>query len=186
MNAFEFNKIAGILLGTVLFALGLGYFADAVFSKPHSENPGWVPDAMKQAAAPAGHGAAAGKAEEPKDAPIAERLASADPAKGEATFKKNCASCHTTESGGANKVGPNLHGAVMRKLGAASFGYSEALKAKGGEWTYDNLDHWIANPKGFIAGNKMTYAGEKDAAVRANLIAWLRTQADSPAPLPGK
>lgn len=183
MNSFEFNKIAGILLGTVLFALGLGYFADAVFSKPHAADPGWIPDAMKQAAAPAGGAGAAAK-EEAKDAPIAERLAKADPAKGEATFKKNCASCHTIDSGGANKVGPNLYGVVMRKLASSSFGYSDALKNKGGEWTYDHLDHWIANPRAFAAGNKMTYAGDKDAAERANLIAYMRAQAATPAPLP--
>lgn len=186
MNFFELNKIAGILLGTLLFTLGLGYFAQAVFSPEHMSNPGWVPDAMK-AAADAGHGgAAAAKTEEAKDAPIAERLASADPAKGEASFKKNCASCHTTEAGGANKVGPNLNGVVARKVASASFGYSDALKGKGGEWSYDNLDHWIANPKGFAAGNKMSYGGDKDAADRANIIAWLRTQAANPAPLPGK
>lgn len=186
MNAFEFNKIAGILLGTLLFTLGLGYFAGAVFAPEHMSNPGWVPDAMKAAAA-GGHGAAAAKTEEAKDAPIAERMASADAAKGEAAFKKNCSSCHTTESGGANKVGPNLYGVVARKLaGHEGFGYSEALKGKGGEWSYDNLDHWIANPKAFAAGNKMSYGGDKDAAQRASIIAFLRTQAASPAPLPGK
>ena len=185
MNSFEFNKIAGISLGTLLFTIGLGYFAQAVFHKEASSNPGWVPDAM-QAAATAGHGAAEAKKAEPAAAPIAERMASADPAKGEAAFKKNCASCHTTEAGGANKVGPNLHGVVMRKLAAGSFGYSDALKSKGGDWTYDALDHWIANPKGFAPGNKMSYAGDKDAASRANIIAFLRMQAPSPAPLPAK
>ncbi|QLP98664.1 MAG: cytochrome c family protein [Rhodoblastus sp.] len=125
-----------------------------------------------------------GQKDEPKDAPIAERLAKADAAKGEATFKKNCASCHTIESGGANKVGPNLYGVVTRKIASGSFGYSDGLKGKGGEWTYDNLDHWIANPRAFAAGNKMTFAGDKDAASRADLIAYLRAQAASPAPLP--
>lgn len=185
MNAFEFNKIAGALLGTLLLTLGLGYFAEAVFSKDHPTNPGWVPDAM-QAAASAGHGGGEAKKEDAKDAPIAERLAAADAAKGEASFKKNCSSCHTTEAGGANKVGPNLNGVVTRKLASGAFGYSDALKGKGGEWTYDNLDHWIANPKGFAAGNKMSYGGDKDAADRANIIAFLRTQAANPAPLPGK
>lgn len=184
--SFEFNKIAGILLGTLLFTLGLGYFADAIFSKETPKNPGWIPPAMEAAAA-GGHGAGAGEAkkEEPKDPPIAQRMASADAAKGEALFKKNCASCHTIESGGPNKVGPNLYGVVTRKLaGHEGFGYSEALKSKGGEWTYDNLDHWIASPKGFAPGNKMTYNGDKNAAERANLIGYLRAQAASPAPLP--
>jgi len=185
MNFFELNKMAGILLGTLLFTLGLGYFADAVFSKETLRNPGWIPPAM-EAAASGGHGAAAGEAkkEEAKDPPIAERLAKADAAKGEASFKKNCASCHTVESGGANKVGPNLYGVVARKVASGSFGYSDGLKGKGGDWTYDNLDHWIANPKGFAAGNKMTFAGDKDAADRANIISYLRAQAATPAPLP--
>lgn len=186
MNFFELNKIAGILLGTLLFTLGLGYFADAVFSKETLRNPGWIPPAM-EAAASGGHGAAAGQAkkEEAKDPPIAERLAKADAAKGEAAFKKNCASCHTSESGGPNKVGPNLYGVVTRKTaGHEGFNYSEALKSKGGEWTYDNLDHWIANPKSFAPGNKMSYGGDKDAAQRADIIAYLRSQAATPAPLP--
>jgi cytochrome c len=183
MDAFELNKIAGITLGTLLFALGLGYFADAAFYRPAPANPGWTPPGLDHAAAPA----AGAKKEEVKDAPIAERLAAADAAKGEAVFKKLCASCHTADQGGANKTGPNLYGVVARKIaGHEGFSYSDALKKHGGDWSYDNLDHWVANPKEFASGNKMTFAGDKNAASRADLIAWLRAQSASPAPLPGK
>lgn len=179
MNIFhEWYKVAAGLLGAMLFAIGLGYVSDAIFSKPPPPRP------EHAAAAPA---AAAPEAkQEEKAPPIAERLAKADPAKGDASFKKTCASCHTADQGGANKVGPNLYGVVGRKIaGHEGFAYSDPLKGKGGEWSYDLLDQWIANPKSVAAGNKMSYAGDKDAGDRADIIAWLRAQAATPAPLPG-
>jgi cytochrome c len=181
MNIFhEWYKVAAGLLGAMLFAIGLGYVSDAIYSKPPPPRP------EHAAAAPAA-AAPQAKADEPQAPPIAERMAKADPAKGEALFKKNCTSCHGAEQGGANKVGPNLYGVVGRKIaGHEGFAYSDALKGKGGEWSYDLLDQWIANPRSVAAGNKMTYAGERDPAARADLIAWLRMQAATPAPLPAK
>ena len=76
--------------------------------------------------------------------------------------------------------------ATNRFASLGDFSYSEALKGKGGNWSYDNLDHFIAAPKAFASGTKMAYGGEKDAAKRADIIAYLRSMADTPAPLPGK
>ena len=180
MDSFEFNKIAGAVLGTLLFIMGLGIVSDAVFKGGVPKQSAYALPAAEEA--PAG-GAAAAAA---PSVPLPELLAKADAKKGEGLFKA-CASCHVADKGGANKVGPALYGIVNRQIAsAAGFGYSDALKGKGGNWSYDNLDHFIANPKGFASGTKMAYGGEKDAAKRADLIAYLRSMADAPAALPGK
>ncbi len=174
----ELNKIAGGVLGTLLFAMGLGAVSNLIYAAPRPEKPGYdLPVGEEKPAA--GAAAAAAPA-----VPLPQLLAKADAAKGQDVFKA-CAACHTADKGGANKVGPNLYGVVGRAKGAiAGFGYSDPMKAKGGDWSFKELDAFIANPKADIPGTKMAYGGEKDAAKRANLLAYLRSLADSPAPLP--
>jgi cytochrome c len=111
-------------------------------------------------------------------------LAAAKPEAGAATFK-SCNACHSPDKGGANKVGPALWGIVGRSQGAAEgFNYSAGLKAKGGNWTAENLVAFLNNPKGYIAGTKMIYGGITDPEKLADLLAYLNTLSDSPAPLP--
>ena len=121
-------------------------------------------------------------------APAAEDLAvllvAASPERGAKAFKK-CKACHTTKSGGANRVGPNLWDVVGRsKAGAAGFAYSSALKKLGGAWSYEDLDGFLARPKKFVPGTKMSFAGMKKAKDRAAVIAYLRSFSESPKPLP--
>lgn len=109
-------------------------------------------------------------------------------AMGEQVFKR-CAACHTIDKGGANKVGPNLYGVVTRPVAShEGFAYSGAMKefSQGGSvvWDYDHLDHFLLSPKGLVKGTAMGFAGLKNPKERADLIAYLRTLADSPAPLP--
>ncbi|MBY0224571.1 MAG: cytochrome c family protein [Hyphomicrobium sp.] len=113
-------------------------------------------------------------------------LASAKADDGAAGFKK-CAACHAVKKDAPSGAAPNLWGIVNRpKAAQADFAakYSDAMKAKGGEWTYENLALFLHQPKGYIAGTKMAFAGIKDPAEIANVIAYLRTLADAPAPLP--
>lgn len=113
-------------------------------------------------------------------------LASAKANDGAAGFKK-CAACHAVKKDAPSGAAPNLWGIVNRpKAAQADFAakYSDAIKAKGGEWTYENLALFLHQPKGYIAGTKMAFAGIKDPAEVANVIAYLRTLADAPAPLP--
>lgn len=121
------------------------------------------------------------------DAPAANAmtmLASAAPEKGAKLFKK-CKSCHTVTKGGKNTVGPNLWDVVGRaKAGGAGFKYSNALKEKGGEWSFADLDAFIANPKAYAKGTKMSFAGLKKAGDRAAMMLYLRSLSDAPKPLP--
>ncbi|WP_395664849.1 c-type cytochrome [Methylocella sp.] len=178
MFSFEVNKIAGAVLGALLLAMGLSVIGDMIFSHPHLETPGFA-----VAVAPEAHQAAPAAA---AVAPLPERLAKADVAKGQAAAKA-CAACHSFDKGGAAKAGPPLYGVVDRPKGSvAGFSYSDGMKAKGGEWTFDDLDHFITSPKSFVSGTKMSFAGEADPQKRADIIDYLHTLSDAPAALPGK
>ena len=110
---------------------------------------------------------------------------SGEPAKGERLFNQQCKSCHTVDKGGANKVGPNLWSVVGRKKASHDgFSYSSALQGKGGDWSYEDINHMIFKPQGYVRGTKMAFAGLVKEQDRADVIAYLRTMSDSPAPLP--
>jgi cytochrome c2 len=133
-----------------------------------------------EAAAPAGGAAkpAGGGSE------IVALLATADPKQGEADAAL-CKVCHSFAKGGPAVVGPDLYGVIGRKIASVEgFNYTPGLKAHDGEWTYELLDTWITNPQAFAPGTMMAFPGIPEAKKRANVIAFLRANADSPAPLP--
>ena len=179
MDSFELNKIMGAVFATCLGVLTLNIAAGAIFSPQKLEKPGYDIAVPETPAA----GAETAKAE-PSE-PIAVRLASADPKRGEAAAKQ-CASCHTFEKGGPNRVGPNLYNIVNDEKGHGreGFNFSAAMKAAGGKWTYEDLDQFLTNPKAYIKGTSMGYAGLSRPGARADLISYLRSLSDNPAPLP--
>ncbi|WP_432285172.1 cytochrome c family protein [Aminobacter sp. BA135] len=183
MDSFEMNKVLGGLLGTAFVVFSISLVSDAIFAAPVPEKPGFAIEAAEEGGAGAGGGEAA-----PAAVPVAQLLASANAEAGAAVFKK-CTACHSIEKGGPNKVGPDLWGVVNRPIAShEGFGYSGAMKefSEGGKvvWDFEHLNHFLTSPKGFIKGTAMGFAGIKKDDERANLIAYLNSQSDSPAPLP--
>jgi cytochrome c len=180
MNSFEINKIAGAVLGVLTFAMLTSFVGELIFAEKKAKVAGYALPGIEAVAAPV-------TAAAPAAEPIAKRLASADAGKGQSTFRQ-CTACHTPDKGGANKVGPNLWGVLDRAKGAvAGFGYSAALKTvagKGEKWGYAELDKFLENPKGYMPGTSMSFGGVANPATRADLVAYLRSLADTPAPLP--
>jgi len=181
MDSFTFNKIAGAVLMVLLLTMGLGFVSDNIFKPPIPDDPGY----RIVLAAPQDSDSVVEAV--PEVVPIGERLLAASVSSGESAARK-CAACHAFEKGGANKVGPALYAVLGRKPGGLDdFGYSSAMVAYGdekGEWTYDGLDNFLANPKQYIDGTSMGFAGIRRPEERADLIAYMREQADDPVPLP--
>jgi cytochrome c len=178
MDSFEFNKIAGAVLGTLLATFGLHILAEEIFHPERPATPGFAIAVAESGGEAAGGGQAAA-------VPVATLLQTADPAKGQAATKP-CLACHSFEKGGQNKVGPNLWGVVERPIAShEGFAYSDALKAKSDQkWTFELLNDFIHDPRSFAPGTKMTYAGMKRDSARADILAYLRTLSDNPAPFP--
>ena len=177
MDSFELNKILGAILGTCLILLVTSFAAGAIFAPNKPEKPGFEIAVKEEAAG--GEKAAAAPSE-----PIEKLLQTASVQKGEQAAKK-CGACHDFTKGGPNKVGPNLFGIVGDKKGEGrGFNYSAALKAKGGTWSIDDLNKFIDSPKGFVPGTAMGFAGIQKDSERADVIAYLNSLSDNPAPLP--
>jgi cytochrome c len=169
-------RVYGALFGSILFALSLGVLSDVLIVGKPANPPGY--DLPSGAPAPAKAAAAA------PVTPLPVLLAKADPKKGEA-LAKVCASCHNFAKGAGPKVGPDLYGVVGRPKGSESgFDYSDAMKKKGGDWTFADINEFITNPKAYVPGTKMGFGGEADPEKRADIIAYLRTLSDNPVPLP--
>ncbi len=168
------NTIAGWVLGAGIAALGLTIVTGEHFKAERPEKMGYAVQGVEQE----GGAAVAEK-------PFAFYMSQADAGKGEAVFKK-CAACHNADKGGANALGPNLYGVVgdAAATGRGGFAFSDALKAKGGKWDFDNLNAWLNSPKAYAPGTKMTFAGLSNPQDRADVIAYLNKQSDHPLPLP--
>jgi cytochrome c len=171
------NKVSAGILSAALLAVGLNVFSKELFTPKAPAIPGYdLPAPEGDATAGAGAAAAA--------EPLPVRLASSDPAKGQNSAKK-CVACHVFDKGGPNKIGPGLYGVIGHdKAAHAGFNYSAAMKSKGGKWTYEDLDHFLENPKAFVPGTIMAFAGVPNPQERANILAYLKTLSDSPVEFP--
>ena len=160
------NTINGWILGALIVALGGSIVSGEVFKAERPEDMGYPIEGVVE------EGEGAAEAEKP----IAFYLASADAAQGEQVFKK-CAACHNADPGGANALGPGLFGVMGNPVAAhPGFAFSDALKGHGGTWDWDNMSAWLANPKKFAPGTKMTFAGLSKPEDRANVMAFLNSR----------
>jgi cytochrome c len=177
MNSFELNKVLGAILGTCLMTLALNIAAGAIFAPEKPAKPGYAIAVKEQG----GEKVAPKEPEQPMEA----MMASSSVEKGQA-IAKQCQACHTFEKGGPNRVGPNLWGIVgsPRGEGRGGFNFSAAMKAKGGTWSFGELYAFLANPRGYIAGTTMTFAGLSRGQQRADVIGYLNTLSDNPLPMP--
>jgi len=179
MDSFEWNKIIGAVLGTAIFIFVVRLVAETIYEPEKPAKPGYVVEGVVEN--PSGGAAAPVEEALPDWGTV---LAKADAAQGKATSSK-CEACHDTSSAKTVKIGPPLFGVVDRpRASIAGFSYSGAMKAKGGTWTYDDLNQFINNPKGFVPGTAMGFAGIQKDSERADVIDYLHTLSDNPVPLP--
>lgn len=170
----RFNTIAGWVLFSGIVALGLSSVSSHYFRADKPHRPHHMGFEIEGVETEGGEEAV----------PLATLLAEADPAKGKAAFAK-CASCHTVNAGGANGIGPNLHGVMGEGIGvgAGGFAFSDALKSHGGTWDFETMDAWLKSPKAFAPGTKMTFAGLGKPEERAAMIVYLNSEGSN-LPLP--
>lgn len=183
MSGFELNKIAASVLLAALIAMVVGTVVNLLYKPKLSlEQRGY------QVAVHEGNTisdpATNNQPEVPLDIPALMKEANAD--EGEKVIKK-CIACHSVDKGGPNKVGPHLWNVIGRhKASIAEYTYSQAMVDKGGVWNYDDLFHFLRNPRKFVPGTKMSFAGLSKPEDIANVIAFLRQKAHDapPPPLP--
>ena len=170
--SLEANKIAAAVLVGGMLTLSVGLVANMIYGGHEGAEGEKAAAAAQPAAKPA-----------PVE-PVSGLLASADTAKGQEATKV-CQSCHSFGKGEPAKVGPNLWGVEGGPTAhMEGFNYSPAIANLRSTWTYENLNHFLASPKNFAPGTKMTFPGFPKVQDRANVIAWLRTQSDNPPALP--
>jgi cytochrome c2 len=175
--SLETNKTLAALLTAGIIASGSGVVSRMLYHPHVPEENAYVIEVPEAAAQK-------GEAATPEAVPLPALLAKANPEKGASEAKK-CAACHSEEKGGAIKIGPPLWGVVGRDIASVEgFEYSEALRSKEGQWTFENIFEFIHGPKAWAPGTKMTFAGIKSPEDRADLLVYLRTLSDQPVPLP--
>lgn len=179
MDSFEWNKIFGAVLGTVLVIAGLNIVVGKMMAPHQSGKPG-----MEVAVVETPTNGGPAPVELPTD--WGTVLPAADVAAGEKIAQQKCISCHDFANGGPNKIGPNLYGVIGAKHAHnATFAYSAGMKnLAAADWTYDAFEKFIKDPKSAVPGTKMTFAGLSKAQDRINLVAYMRTLSASPLAIP--
>ena len=182
MDSFEWNKIFGAVLGTVLFIASLNILVNGMTAPPKAEKPGMEVAGAEETGETGGAATTVVADVKPDWGTV---IPAADIAAGEKVHVR-CQQCHDFTKGGPNKIGPNLWGIIGAKHAqVAGYAYSPAFNAlKDKDWTYDDFYAFMKSPKGAIAGTKMSFAGLSKQADRINLIAYMRTLSDSPLAIP--
>jgi len=181
MDSWEWNKIAGAVLGTLLFVVILKLASEAIFEVPPPAKPGYVVEGVQETASSGG--ASAQPAEEPLP-DFGTVLPAASASNGQQVSQR-CEQCHDLSKGGPNKIGPELWGVEGRpRASHPGFDYSSAMSSSHAPWTFEALYRYLKSPQAVVPGTKMSFAGLRSSQDRIDLIAYLRTQSDSPVPIP--
>ena len=166
-----FNTAAGWVLFAAGLGLGLSILSGKYFHGSDPQRPEQLGYVIEGAAEETAGPAEVTIAEALNAMPVAELIAA-----GEKAYAK-CQSCHTIDAGGANGIGPNLAGVMGGPVAAkGGFAYSAELKALGGSWDWEKMDAWLKNPKGYVPGTKMSFAGLSKVEDRAAIAAYLNAQ----------
>jgi len=182
MDSWEWNKIIGAVLGTLIVVLVIKFTAEALYETPAPAKPGYVVEGAEETATTS---TAAAPAEE-KLPDFGTVLPTADIAAGQQVAVR-CQQCHDLTRGGPNKIGPNLWGIVGRARAThPGFDYSSAMMSSHDAWSFADLFRYLKSPQSMVPGTKMSFAGLRSAEDRVNLLAYLRTQSDNPLPIPPK
>ena len=178
MDSLEINKIVACILVVALVVIGLSNLTEILYEVEKPEVAHYIIEGVDDEPTTTDTVVS----EEVVEIPIQVLLASASVDKGAKVFKK-CSNCHVPNEGGANKIGPALWNIVNKDIGGADFAYSNAMSSYGGKWSYDELNGFLKNPKKYIEGTKMSFAGLKKETDRANVILYLRSLSNNPAPI---
>jgi cytochrome c len=181
MDSLEWNKIAGAVLGALLFVMIVKLASEAIFDVPPPAKPGYVVEGVVETAS-----ASSGPAQ-PAEEPLPDFgtvLAAASVSQGQ-QISQRCEQCHDLSKGGPNKIGPNLWGVVGRaRASHPGFDYSSAMASSHEPWSFDSLYRYLKSPQAIVPGTKMSFAGLRSSQDRIDLIAYLRTLSDTPVPIP--
>jgi cytochrome c len=177
--SLEANKaFAAVLTAGIAFMVA-GFIGQQLVRPKHLEKVAITIEGLPEASgAPA--------AEAPAIPDITPLLAAASVDTGKQLAGRLCSACHNFEEGGPNKVGPNLYGVVGGPHAhKADFNYSPAMAGLHDKaWGYEELNHFLAGPARYIRGTRMAFAGISNVGQRADVVAYLRSLAASPQPLP--
>lgn len=179
MNSFEWNKIAGAVLASVLVVIVINNLGHGLFHVEPLEEQAYVVEGVVE------EGTAVAE-EEPAEevTPLPVLLADASADRGARVFRR-CAACHSVNPADGNRSGPNLHGVVGEDVARLDdFSYSNAMQSVDGEWDFDKLNKFLESPRDYVSGTTMSFAGLRRPEERADIIVFLNENSDNPVPLP--
>ena len=170
------NKIIVSIVLTVILVLGINKIADSIFYVKKPEKSAYQVTNVTVTSTTASETSL----ENSESGNIMSFFASTSAANGEKVFKK-CAACHAITKEEGNKIGPALWGVLGRKAGSISdYKYSKAMTTHGKSWSFEEMNGFLTNPKKWIKGTKMSFAGLKNEKDRAAVILYMNKNTDSP------
>ena len=170
------NKIIVSIVLTLILVMGINKISDVIYSVEKPEKSAYQVASVSNT----NDSTSVASTENTSTGDVMTLFASVSLSDGEKIFKK-CAACHSIAKGGANKIGPALYNVIGRQAGSLpDYKYSKGMIAYAKKWTPQEMDGFLENPKDWVKGTKMAYAGLKKPEERAALILFLNKNGDNP------